>query len=139
MAGATRFCTGPFGSFSHAVGGRVAGLLDLGEHVLHQLLEVVGARHEVRLAVHLDEHAASSDPATRVLPISPSLVARPAFFAALARPRLRRMVFASSKSPFASVERRLALHHARAGLVAELLHLCCGNRVAMSRVSGTKQ
>src|SRR5262249_37612463 len=28
---------------------------------------------------------------------------RPAFFAALARPRLRRIVFASSKSPFASV------------------------------------
>src|SRR5262245_36090796 len=33
----------------------------------------------------------------------PSLVVRPAFFAALASPRFRRMVFASSKSPCASV------------------------------------
>src|ERR1700687_4421967 len=32
----------------------------------------------------------------------PSLVARPAFFAALARPFLRRIVVASSKFPFAS-------------------------------------
>src|ERR1700740_3363944 len=32
----------------------------------------------------------------------PSLVKRPAFFAALARPFLRRMVVASSKFPFAS-------------------------------------
>src|SRR5262249_10187753 len=35
-------------------------------------------------------------------PIRPSLVARPAFFAALASPRFRRIVVASSKLPFAS-------------------------------------
>src|SRR5262245_8195396 len=35
--------------------------------------------------------------------MSPSLVARPAFLAADASPRLRRIVFASSKLPFASV------------------------------------
>ncbi len=40
--------------------------------------------------------------------MSPSLVARPAFLAADASPRLRRMVFASSKSPLASV--RAVLH-----------------------------
>src|SRR3990167_6516710 len=38
----------------------------------------------------------------------PSLVVRPAFLAALARPRLRRIVLASSKLPFASV--RAPLH-----------------------------
>jgi hypothetical protein len=35
-------------------------------------------------------------------PISPSLVARPAFLAALARPFFRRIVVASSKLPWAS-------------------------------------
>ena len=38
----------------------------------------------------------------------PSVVARPAFFAADASPRLRRIVVASSKSPFPSVS--AALH-----------------------------
>jgi hypothetical protein len=37
------------------------------------------------------------------LPIRPSRAVRPAFFAALASPRLRRIVLASSKLPFASV------------------------------------
>ena len=46
--------------------------------------------------------------AARRLAIRPSLVARPAFLAAVARPRLRRMVLASSKSPLASVS--AALH-----------------------------
>ena len=58
MAAATRCCTGPVRVLQPRLGGRVAGLLDLGEDVLDQLLEVVGARDEVRLAVHLDEDAA---------------------------------------------------------------------------------
>ena len=41
------------------------------------------------------------------LPINPSLVERPAFFAALASPFLRRIVVASSKSPFASASAAL--------------------------------
>ena len=46
--------------------------------------------------------------ADRREPMRPSLVARPAFLAAEARPRLRRIVFASSKLPLASVS--AALH-----------------------------
>ena len=64
--------------------------------------KLVGARHEVGLAVHLDEHAdlaAHVDVAGRS---SPSLVVRPAFL------RLRESAFAQdrrrlSMSPFASV------------------------------------
>ena len=41
---------------------RVAGALDLGDDVLDQLLEVGRPRDEIRLAVHLDQHAARDDP-----------------------------------------------------------------------------
>ena len=39
------------------LGRRVARLLDFGQHVVDQLLKLVGARHEIGLAVHFDERA----------------------------------------------------------------------------------
>ena len=59
----------------------------------------------------------------RGVPISPSLAARPAFFAALARPRLRRIGVGFLEVAVRLREGGLALHHARAGLVAQLLHI----------------
>ena len=50
----------------------------------------------------------------------PSLVDRPAFFAACASPRLRRMVVGLLEVAVGFLEGGLALHHAGAGPVAEL-------------------
>ncbi len=90
------------------VAGRVAGALDFGDDVFDELLKVGRPRDEIRLAVHFDQNAARDDPRDTRWPMSPSLIARPAFLAALARPRFRRIRLASSKLPLASV--RAALH-----------------------------
>ena len=57
MPAATRCRIGTVRILEPRLGRRVAGRLDRGEDVLDQLLEVVGARDEVRFAVHLDEDA----------------------------------------------------------------------------------
>ncbi len=101
--------------------GAVAGTLDFAEHVLHQLLEVVGAGHEVRFAVDLDQrarrmiggHAVADNP---FFGGAAGLLAR-AGEAALPQDRGRLVEIAVRLA-----QRVLALHHARAGLVAELLH-----------------
>ena len=54
-------------------------------------------------------------------PIRPSLVDRPDFLAACASPRLRRMVVGFLEVAVGLLQRRLALHHAGAGAVAEVL------------------
>ena len=72
--------------------------------VFHQLLEIVGAGHEVGLAVDLDQHAelraGVNVAADHALP-----VARAAFFAADVMPRLRRMISASAGCPWLPPER----------------------------------
>ena len=105
----------------------VAGLLDLGEHVLHQLHEVGRPRDEVRLAVHFGEDADGVVSRQRVCnqPFAShtSSLLRRACEAALAQNRVRLVEVAVRLG-----EGGLALHHSRAGLVAELLHLICRNR-----------
>ena len=61
------------------------------------------------------------------MPNRASLVAS-RFLAALASPFFRRMVVASSEVAVGLLESHLAVHHARAGLVAEFLHVCCADR-----------
>ena len=100
---------------------RIARLLDLAEHVLHQLLEVGRPRDEVRFAVHFGEDA------PRVVGrdgVADQAFARRA--AGLLR-GAREPALAEDRRRFVEVavrlaQRVLALHHARAGLVAELLH-----------------
>ena len=60
-------------------------------------------------------------------PIRPSAAVRPAFLSALEMPFLRSQSTAASMSPLVSVERRLAVHHARAGQFAEFFDLCSRN------------
>ena len=97
-----------------------------------ELLEVVGARDEVGLAVHLDEHA---DLAAHVDVVADQpLGGRAAGLLG----RLREPALAQERRRLLEVavglgQRRLALHHARAGRVAELLHHRCRNfHVAIS-------
>ena len=97
---------------------------DIGNH-LDQALEQVVAGDEIGLRIDLDQRR----PWCRrcATPMSPSAATRPAFLAALARPFLRSQSTAASRSPLGLVERRLAIHHARAGLFAELFHHACGD------------
>ena len=99
----------------------VARLLDLGEHVPHQLLEVGRARDEVRFAVDLGEDAGRVIGGDRVgdQPFAgrAARLLRGARQAALAQDRVRLLEVAVRLG-----ERVLALHHARARLIAQLLH-----------------
>ncbi len=61
-------------------------------------------------------------------PTRPSAATRPLFLAALARPFLRSQSTAASMSPSDLVQRVLAVHHARAGLLAQILHQPSGDR-----------
>ena len=97
---------------------------DVHRHFAHEVVEVVGARHEVRLAVHLDHHA---DPAAEVDVGADRALCRGA---AGALGGLRQAALAEDGDRLLHVavglgEGRLALHHARAGLVAQLLDLFC--------------
>ena len=77
---------------------RIAGR-DVHGDIVRQLLEVLGAGHEIALTVDLDKHAdlaAGMDVAGH----RPSLVTRAAFLAATVTPFLRRMIIACSMSPW---------------------------------------
>src|SRR5262249_48017316 len=105
----------------------IARFLDGGQHLVDQLPEVVGARDEVRLAVPLDEAARRS--------IRREPVADEALFgrAAGLLARAREPALAQDRRRLLEVAARLgqgvlALHHPRAGLLAELLHHVCRDR-----------
>ena len=114
------------GIFQPRLGGGRACPIDVGEHILDELLEVVGPRHEIRLAIHFDEDA-------RLL-VGGELRANHPF----AR-RPSRLLGRAGEPPLAKdrrcllevavglLERALAVHHAGAGLVAEFLDLCCAD------------
>jgi hypothetical protein len=100
---------------------RVAGLLDGREHVLHQRLKIRRPGDEIRLAVDFNENA------RRVVGRQPAadqaFARRPAGLLC----RAREPALAQDRAGFfeAAVrfgQRVLALHHARACLVAQLLH-----------------
>ena len=121
-AGGHQFLNRPGRILQPRVVGRVARLVDLREDVLHELLEVGRPRHEVGLAVDLDEdagrvigrHAVADQAFARG---APGLL-RGAREPALAQNRVRLLEVAVRLG-----EGGLALHHPRARLVAELLHL----------------
>ena len=127
MAGRHALLDGPVGSFSHASVARLAGLVDLGEHVLMSCW-----KSSVRATKSDSQFTSTRMPcrwsADTRWPISPSLVARPAFFAALASPLLRKNGRGLLEVAVGLLERGLAVHHPRARLVAELLHVCCADR-----------
>src|SRR6185436_2055346 len=95
---------------------------DLHREVAYELLEVVGTRDEIGLAIHLDQHA---DLTTRVdvgadLTFggrTPGLLGRRRE-AALAQVAHRAVEIAARLA-----QRRLAIHEARAGLLAQVFHL----------------
>ena len=66
--------------------------------------------------------------ASAARPIRPSAATRPAFLAALAEALGPQPVDRGLHVAVGLVERRLAIHHARAGLVAQVLHHGCGDR-----------
>ena len=98
---------------------------DFGD-VLDERLEVVVAGDEVRLRIHLDDDADVSSPTSAAT--RPSAATRSAFLAALERPFLRSQSTAASMSPSVCGERRLAVHHAGAGALAQFLHEGGGDR-----------
>jgi hypothetical protein len=126
MPAATSFWTGPLGSLSPIRWPR-RRRVDLRQHVLHQLLEVRGAGDEVRFAVHFDERARGV--VGRQPLANQAFVGRSSGFfrgtrqAALAQNGVRLVEVA-----IRFAQRVLAFHHPRAGLVAELLHVCGGDR-----------
>src|SRR5262249_31309854 len=109
------------GRHALAAHGQRARARDLHGEIAHQALELVGAGHEVGLAVHLDEHA---DPAAGMD------VGLDQSFAGLAprlRIRLGDALLAQVLDRLVHVARALrqcllALHHADTGSAAELLH-----------------
>src|ERR1044071_3941062 len=116
----------------HVVGARRRGLH--GE-VLAERLEVVRARDEVGLAVHLDEHA---DPAVVHVGLDATLGGRPV----RALLRLRDARLAERVDRLLEVarglrQRLLALHHARPGHVPELLDLFRRDRHGAPLLVGT--
>src|SRR4051794_9697900 len=120
----------------HVLGG---GSRDVQGDVAGELLEVVVARHEVRLAVDLDEHA---DLAGRVhVALDHALGRR----SGAALRRLRLALHAEDVDGLLDVaagldERLLAVHHPRAGLIAQRLHVLrryvCHQLLAPSGLSG---
>ena len=101
-----------------------AGCRHVHRNLAGEVLEVIGARHEIRLAVHFHEHA---NLAAHVnVAADEPFVRRTARFLG----RLGETALAKNGGRLLDVavrfgQRRLALHHARAGQVAELLHHRC--------------
>ena len=101
---------------------RIAGR-DVHRDVVHQFLEVVGARHEIALAVHLDEHTNLAAGVN---------VARHRSFAGHTRRLLgrhRNALLAQNHDRLLHVafgfgQSLLAIHHRSPGLLPELFHLC---------------
>ena len=89
--------------------------------VLHQLLEVVGARHEIRLAVHLHQHAQLRAGVNVAADDALPRGAR-GFAGGLGDARLAQDDLGFRQIALGFDQGLLALHHARAGPVAELLH-----------------
>ena len=104
---------------------RIAGR-DVHGDIVRQLLEVVGACHEIALAVHLDEH---TDLAAGVN------VAGHRAFAGHARRLLgrnRNALFAQDHDGLLHIalgfgQGLLAIHHWSPGFFPEVFHLCCRN------------
>ncbi len=103
-----------------------AGGGDLQGDFLEQRLEVVGARDEVRLAVELDEHA---DLAAHVDVGADEAFARgPArLLGGLGEPALAQNRRGLLEVAVGFLQGGLALHHAGAGLVAQLFDQCSGD------------
>ena len=96
------------------------------DDVLDQLLEVGRPRDEVRLAVHLDQDAA---PVIRGDAVADQPFARraPGLLGGARQAALPQNEVGLLEVAVGLGERGLAFHHARAGLVAELLHVGGGN------------
>ena len=116
-------------SFSSAAGGHIfladelrIGRGDLHGQVVHQFLEIVGARHEIGLAVDFHQHAQLRRRGECSCRSAPCLVVREAFLPAEAMPRLRSTTSASRQIALGFDQSALALHHPRAGALAELLY-----------------
>src|SRR5712692_10259335 len=108
---------------------------DMHRQILHQSLEVPGARHEIGLAVHLDQHPDA--PARMDVGADRALGRR--LGGALGRRRLAALpedlVSGLEVAPGLD-EGRLAIHHRSAATLAELLHLRCADfHVSSSPVS----
>src|SRR5919201_176793 len=90
--------------------------------VLHQLPELVGVGHEVRLAVHLDE---DPDRVVEVdVAVDPALVGGPAgALGHRGQAPLAEQLRGALDVAVGVLEGALAVHHARAGALAELLDL----------------
>src|SRR5207253_9053064 len=94
---------------------------DLHPEILHQLLKGVRARHEVGLAVDLDQNAQLA----AVMDVRPdgALAGLPVrSFARLGQPLLAEELDGSLQILLARLERFLAVHHAGASPIAELFH-----------------
>src|SRR5215467_1680328 len=94
---------------------------NLHPEILHQLLEGLGARDEVRFAVHLDEYAqlgavvdVGPDDALTGIPVGA--------LAGLSESLLPEELDGRFEIALRRLERLLAVHHAGAGPVAEVLH-----------------
>ena len=101
MAAATSGYTGPFGAWSHATSAASPFAL------ISVMMSLSNCwKSSVRATKSDSQFTSTRTPpelsAVTAWPISPSDVARPAFFAALASPFLRRIVLASSTLPLAS-------------------------------------
>jgi hypothetical protein len=102
---------------------RIAGR-DVHGDVVHQFLEVVGARHEIALAIHLDQHANLA---------SGMDVAGHRAFAGHARSFLRRhrnALLAQDHDRLLHItlgfgQGLFAIHHRCSGLFPEIFHLRC--------------
>ena len=96
---------------------------DIGDH-LHQALEQIVARDEIGFGIHLDDDAL----VRRQRDADQALGGDPAgLLGGLGQPLLAQPVDRGFEIAAAFAERRLAIHHARAGLVAELLHHARGD------------
>ena len=102
---------------------RIAGG-DVHGDIVHQFLEVIGAGHEIALAINFDEHA---DLAAGVN------VAGHRAFAGYARGLLgrdRNAFFAQDHDRLLHIalgfsEGLFAIHHGSSGFLPEIFHLCC--------------
>jgi hypothetical protein len=109
----------------HVLGLHIAGIAGCNVHrdVLEQLLEVLGARHKVALAIQFEQHADLAAGMNICATPRPRWWCGPAFFCAEAMPRLRRALqSASSMCPIRLLQGFQAVAHGRSGLLAKLLH-----------------
>ena len=94
---------------------------DLHGQVADELLELVRAGHEVRLAVDLDEHADAAAGVDVAATTSPSRASRPAFLAAGREAALAQQRDRLVEVAVGLVEGALAVHEAGAGPLAQFL------------------